>query len=88
MASETRRRITYSGGAIEPHALVSMLRGEDVTVEWQPPEERRDLAGALQDYVVAILATGTVVAINVAVGRFRERARGTVKVEDDEDHRD
>lgn len=86
MVDQQTRRITYRGGAIEPHRLVSMLRDEGVRVEWEPPEERRDVAGAVQDYVVELLATGTVAAISYAIGKFRERARGTVQVDhDDED---
>lgn len=84
MAEELTKKITYRGGATEPHRLVSLLRAQGVTVEWDPPEERRDAAGAFQDYVVELLATGTVAAISYAVGKFRERARGTVQVVDDD----
>ena len=78
------KRITYRGGAREANILVSMLRAEGVRVQWEPPEERRDVVGALQDYVVELLATGTVAAVSYAVGKFRERARGTVQIEDED----
>lgn len=82
--AEQTKTITYRGGPGEAHILVRMLRAEGVQVDWEPPEERRDLGGALQDYVVELLATGTVAAISYAIGKFRERARGTVQVEDED----
>jgi hypothetical protein len=82
--AEPTKTITYRGGPGEAHILVNMLRAEGVRVDWAPPEERRDVGGALQDYVVELLATGTVAAISYAIGKFRERARGTVQVEDED----
>ena len=83
MAEQTKT-ITYRGGPGEAHILVRMLRAEGVQVDWEPPEERRDLGGAFQDYVVELLATGTVAAISHAVGKFRRLGRGAVEIQDED----
>jgi hypothetical protein len=84
---EESRTITYRGGPVGLQQLVRMLREEGVRVEWEPPEERRDLASMAQDYVVELLAMGTIAGIQLAVDRFRKRAgdRGTAEIEKGKD---
>ncbi len=85
MAGGETRTITYRGGAFAVPLLVKMLRDEGVRVE--SPQERRDLASMAQDYVVELLATGTIAAMKLAVDKFRQRAggQGTAKIEDEDD---
>jgi hypothetical protein len=70
--------------------LAEMLKREDVTVEWEPPREQRGMAEIGQRVIVAIVARGTLAAIEVAIAKFRKHMRGRAEViiEDDEQDED
>lgn len=79
---DVTRTIVYRGGAARVAMLAQMLRSEGVQVEYTPPEEQRGIGGDLNEVVVNLVSTGTVVAIGAAVKKFRERVpRAKVKVE-------
>jgi hypothetical protein len=79
---DVTRTIRYLGGAARAGVLVQMLEQEGVVVAWSPPREERGLAADVNDAVVQMVATGSVMAIAAAVRNFRNRVpRATVEVE-------
>jgi hypothetical protein len=67
--------------------LAQMLREEGVQVEYTPPEERRDLAGAAQGVIVSLVSMGTGVAIKAGIDKFRKRMpRAKIKIETEDGH--
>jgi hypothetical protein len=58
-------------------AFVQMLEEEGVRVaEWTRPEERRGLGDIAQGVLVEIISNGALVAIGIAIERFRRRFPG------------
>ena len=70
--------------------LVQMLEQEGATVEWERPVEQRGMAEMAQEVIVNMVAAGNLVAIKVAVDKFRKHMRGraTATIEDDEERGD
>lgn len=83
MAADDVVRANLTVLASPPFAsmLVQMLREEGVTVEWDPPEERRGAGEVVQQVVISILAAGAYDGIKLAVQRFVERTNGRAKVD-------
>ena len=83
----TETRITYEGDPALVSLLVQMLEEEGAEVQWQPPEERRDVRGMAEAVVVNLVAVGVLTGIKAAVQKFRGqfgRSRVDVEGEDDE----
>jgi len=70
--------------------LVQMLEIEGATVEWERPQEQRDIGGIAQEVVVNMVTAGNLWAIKVAVDKFRKHMHGTATatIEDDEQEGD
>ena len=86
MVTETSR-ITYRGGAATVGALAQMLRQEGVRVEYEAPEEKRDLASIAEAVFVTLAAEGARESIKFAVAKFRKHfPRAEVEIEGDEDN--
>lgn len=88
MSEEVTRRLTYRGGAITAHMIVRRLKEEGVRVDWEPPEERRDLASAAEMVVALLVVHGGTKAIDAVVDEFREWLRergGDLRIDGDED---
>jgi hypothetical protein len=51
--------IKYRGGAARAGALVQMLQEVGVNVEWETPQERRDLQGIAETVVLSPVASDT-----------------------------
>ena len=66
--------------------LVQMLEQEGATVEWERPFEQRGMAEMAQEVIANMVAAGNLVAIKVAVDKFRKhmRDRATATIEDEE----
>lgn len=78
--------IRYRGGPARAGALVQMLEEQGVHVEWEPPQERRDLQGVAETVALSLVASGTYDAIKAAVVNFRRRVpRAEVFVERNQD---
>lgn len=74
--------IRYRGGAARVSALVQMLEEAGVHVDWEPPQEQRDLQGIAETVALSLVASGTWDAIKAAVAKFRKWApRTEVSVE-------
>lgn len=69
----TTVRITYRGGVRGAHILVGELRGAGIAVDWQPPQERRDLPGMAEAVVASIVAAGAYDTIRTVVAAVKER---------------
>jgi len=80
------RTIRYKGGAARVGALVQMLEAEGVHVDWEPPQERRDLSGAVETIVLSIVASGSYDGIKAAVAKFRKLAPRTEVTLDEYDN--
>ena len=80
----TTRRVTYIGNPAFAPMLVQMLEQEGATVEWERPLEQRGMAEMAQEVIVNMVAAGNLVAIKVAVDKFRKhmRDRATATIED------
>ena len=87
--AHTTRRVTYRGNPAFASMLVQMLEQEGATVEWERPLEQRGMAEMAQEVIVNMIAAGNLVAIKVAVDKFRKHMHGkaevTVEVEEDDD---
>ena len=85
--AHTTRRVTYRGNPAFASMLVQMLEQEGATVEWERPLEQRGVAEMAQEVIVNMVAAGNLVAIKVAVDKFRKhmRDRATATIEDDEE---
>ena len=82
----TETRITYEGDPALVSLLVQMLEEEGAEVQWQPPEERRDVRGMAEAVVVNLVAVGVLTGIKAAVQKFRGRfGRSRVDVEGEDD---
>ena len=82
----TETRITYEGDPALVSLLVQMLEEEGVEVQWQRPEERRDVSGMAEAVVVNLAAVGVLTGIKAAVQKFRARfGRSRVNVEGEDD---
>jgi len=88
--AHTTRRVTYRGNPAFASMLVQMLEQEGATVEWERPVEQRGMAEMAQEVIVNMVAAGNLVAIKVAVDKFRKhmRDRVTATIEDDEERGD
>jgi len=88
--AHTTRRVTYRGNPAFASMLVQMLEQEGATVEWERPLEQRGMAEMAQEVIVNMVAAGNLVAIKVAVDKFRKhmRDRATATIEDDEERGD
>jgi hypothetical protein len=78
--TELSRHVTYRGNPAFASMLVQMLEDEGATVEWERPQEQRGLGEMAQETVVQMVATGSLLAIKVAVDKFRKHMRGKVEV--------
>lgn len=72
MESETVR-LRYRGGPRGISMLARMLEEQGVAVRCTPPQETRDMSGALAIVAVVLSATGNIHDIVAAVKRFREK---------------
>lgn len=79
-------RVTYRGNPAFASMLVQMLKEQGVAVEWERPQEQRGLGDMAQGVVVDMVASGGLLAIKVAVDKFRKHMHGraAATVEDDE----
>lgn len=66
------RTITYRGGPARVGALVQMLEDEGVVVDWERPQERRNLDEVAQTVLLSLVASGTYDGIKAAITRFRK----------------
>lgn len=83
--ADVTRTITYHGDAARCGALVQMLEQEGVTVQWTPPQERRGLGADINEVVVSLVSSGTLLAITAGVRKFRERfPRHKIEVDGEE----
>jgi hypothetical protein len=74
---ELRQRVSYTGEPAFSHILVRLLEEEGVRVRyWDPPRKRRSVQDVAQGVVVTLIATGTTVAVESAVTRFRMGSSG------------
>lgn len=80
--------IRYKGGPERVGALVQMLEDEGVHVDWEPPEEQRNLEGVAETIALALVASGTYDAIKTAVAKFRRWAPRAQVVLEGEKHGD
>jgi hypothetical protein len=88
-------RIKYEGPARGVHHLAHQLRAEGLSVDYEPPVERRGGVGTVVDSVVTYItckATDELIgetvraAIKVGIGKFRKSAPGApVEIEIGED---
>jgi hypothetical protein len=84
---DVTRTVVYQGPAPYAGMLAQMLREQGVQVKYTPPEERRGLAGDLNEVIVNLISTGSAAAIGLAIKKFLERKpRAKVNVEDDDSH--
>jgi hypothetical protein len=69
---------------------MQMQMQEGATVEWERPLEQRVMAEMTQEVIVNMVAAGNLVAIKVAVDKFRKhmRDRATATIEDVEERGD
>jgi hypothetical protein len=78
-----------AAGAVVPDSHLNRPRVEQegATVEWERPLEQRGMAEMAQEVIVNMVAAGNLVAIKVAVDKFRKhmRDRATATIEDDEE---
>jgi hypothetical protein len=81
----TETRITYEGDPALVAFLVQMLEEEGVEVQWQRPEERRDVRGMAEAVVVNLVAVGVLTGIRAAVQKFRGQFGSRVDVEGEDD---
>jgi hypothetical protein len=88
--THTTRRVTYRGNPAFASMLVQMLETEGATVEWERPQEQRDIGGIAQEVIVNMVTAGNLWAIKVAVDKFRKHMHGTATatIEDDEQEGD
>jgi hypothetical protein len=56
---------------------VQMLEAEGVQVDWEQPQERRDISGIAEAIVLSLAASGTYDAIKAAVAKFKKWAPRT-----------
>ncbi len=84
--THTTRQVTFRGNPAYASRLVQMLEEGGATVEWKQPTEQRGISEMGQGVIVAIVANGTLVAIQAAVARFRKHMHGraAATIEDDE----
>jgi hypothetical protein len=79
---DVTRKITYHGDTARVGALVQMLEQQGVQVDWTPPQEHRGLGADVNEVIVNLVSTGSVVAIAAAVKQFRARfPRHKIEVE-------
>jgi hypothetical protein len=71
------RIIRYRGGPARVGALVQMLEEQGVHVDWEPPQEQRNLEGLAEIIVLSLVASGTYDGIKAAVAKFRKWAPRT-----------
>jgi hypothetical protein len=87
----TTRRLTYTGDPAGASLLEWMLKQEGVTVQVDRPREQRGgIEDMAQEVIVQMITAGNLLAIKVAVDKFRKHMHGkaevTVEVEEvDED---
>jgi hypothetical protein len=74
--TEFSRHVTYRGNPAFASMLVQMLEDEGATVEWERQQEQRGLGEMAQETVVQMVATGSLLAIKVAIDKFRKHMRG------------
>jgi len=87
--THTTRRLTYSGDPAGASLLEWMLKQEGVTVQREQSQEQRGGMGEMaQEVIVQMIAAGNLLAIKVAVDKFRKHMHGkaevTVEVEEDD----
>jgi hypothetical protein len=84
--THTTRRVTYRGNRAFASMLVQMLEQEGVSVQWERPDEQRGGGEVAQEIIVQMVAAGDLVAIKVAVDKFRKhmRDRAQATIEGDE----
>jgi len=70
---DVTRTIKYQGNTARVGALAHMFEQQGVRVGWTPPREQRGLGADVNEVIVNLVSTGSVVAITAAGKRFRER---------------
>jgi hypothetical protein len=89
--THTTKRVTYRGDPAGASLLEWMLKGEGVTVQREQFQEQRGMGEMAQEVIVQMVAAGNLMAIKVAVDKFRKHMHGkaevTVEVEEDADPR-
>lgn len=87
--TQTTRRVTYRGEPAGASLLADLLQREGVTVEWERPDGQRSSIGEMkQQVIVEMVAAGNLLAIKVAVAKFRkhmhDKTETGVTIEDDD----
>ena len=82
----TTRRVTYRGSPALAPMLAQMLEQEGVKVTWERPREQPGPGEMAKEVSVQMVAVGNLVAIQVAVHKFRKHTRNGpgVAIEDDD----
>lgn len=70
-------RFTYIGPPAYASALAQEMEAKDLSVDYQPPMETKDLATAMSAVAVVFAATGPIKEIVSSVRAFKERFAGT-----------
>jgi hypothetical protein len=76
--------LTYEGPPAQVSALAQFLREEGLTVDYEAPEEGRDLTTLTGDIVVGVVVSGTSAALLAGIRKATKRLRSwfpNVKVE-------
>ena len=80
--TQTPRRVTYRGDPAGASLLADLLQREGVTVEWERPDEQRSSIGEMtQQVIVEMVAAGNLLAIKVAVAKFRKHMHDKTETE-------
>ena len=80
--TQTTRGVTYRGEPAGAFLLEDLLEREGVTVEWERPDEQRSSIGEMtQQVIVEMVAAGNLLAIKVAVAKFRKHMHGKTETE-------
>ena len=78
-------RLTYLGQPIHARVLALTLEECGANVKWEPPQERRDVAGNVGVDYVALDVTAFEDEVEYAVGKFKQRLPGAdVEIEEAE----
>jgi hypothetical protein len=83
--AHTTRRVTYRGNPEGAPMLARMFEQEGVRVKWKRPQEQPDMAGMAQEVIVNMVTSGSLLAIRVALDKFRKHMHATAEatIEDD-----
>lgn len=89
-----RQHLTYRGPPARAWQLVQTLQAEGLEVEWEPPQERRDLSAVAEAAAVelVVFAAGwsskqVAAAVGRVVRRWREKRRGSLDWREEDGYR-